>query len=51
MSFTTLLDLLGIVLLLLAAALFVAAWSVPGALATAGAGLLVFSWLIDRRRK
>ncbi|WP_411732178.1 hypothetical protein [Paeniglutamicibacter sp.] len=46
---TTLLDLLGALLVLCAVALFVAQWSIPGALGAAGAGVLVLSWLIDRR--
>lgn len=45
---TSLLDLLGVLLLVLAVALFVATWTVPGALAVAGGGVLAISWLIDR---
>ncbi len=45
---TTILDLLGILLLILAGALFAAAlWGLPAGLAVAGAGLLGLSWLID----
>lgn len=46
---TTVLDLLGFVLLVLAIALLVAQWSTPAALAAAGAGFLAVSWLVDRR--
>jgi len=46
---TTLLDLAGLLLLVAAAAVLVAAWSLPGALAVAGVGLLAASWLVDRR--
>ena len=46
---TTVLDLLGFVLLVLAIALLVAQWSTPAALAAAGAGFLAVSWYIDRR--
>ena len=44
---TTALDLLGSLLVILAAALVVAVWSLPGALATAGALLLLLSLLVD----
>lgn len=48
---TTVLDLLGALALVAAAALAVGMWlGWPGALATAGAGLLVVSWVIDRAR-
>lgn len=47
---TSLLDLVGLLFLIAAVAVFVATWSVPGALAVAGAGLLVASFLIDHRQ-
>ncbi len=48
---TDLLDLLGALALVVAAALTVGIWlSWPGGCATAGAGLLLVSWLIDRTR-
>lgn len=49
MKITSVLDLLGVVLILLAIGLFVAQWTVPGALGVSGAGVLALSWLIDRR--
>lgn len=49
MQLTTLLDLLGALLLIIAAAVLVATWTTPGALAVGGVGLLVLSWLVDRR--
>lgn len=49
MKITSLLDLLGVLLILCAVALFVAQWTVPGALGVAGVGVLALSWLIDRR--
>lgn len=48
---TSVLDLLGLLLLVFAASLLVAAWSIPASLATAGVGVLAVSWLIDHRRK
>lgn len=48
---TSVLDLVGLLLLVLAAAVLTAAWSLPGALAAAGVGVLAVSWLIDHRRK
>lgn len=48
-TITTLLDLAGLLLLVAAAAVFVAAWTIPGALAVAGVGFLSTSWLVDRR--
>lgn len=45
---TSLLDLFGLLLVVLAATLWVAQASVPLALAVAGAGLLGVSWLVDR---
>lgn len=45
---TTILDLIGALLLVLALSLFAASlWGVLAGLAVAGAGLLVLSWLID----
>ena len=46
---TSILDLIGAVLIVLAVATFVAIWSIPGALAAAGVGVLATSWLIDRK--
>lgn len=46
---TSILDLIGSLLVIAAIALAVAAYSLPGALAAAGVLLLVLSWLIDRR--
>ena len=51
MNITTILDLAGLVIVLVAAALFVGAYSLPGAVAVFGAGLLGISWLLDRARK
>lgn len=51
MRLTTFLDLLGCLALVVGAALFVAQWSLPGAVALFGAGILVLSWLIDRKGK
>lgn len=48
---TSLLDLLGSLLIITAIALAVAMFSIPGALASAGVMLLVMSWLIDRRKR
>lgn len=44
---TTVLDLLGAVLVVAGLALFVGQWSPPAGLAVAGVGLLVVSWLAD----
>lgn len=46
---TTALDLVGALLLIVAAAVLVWPWSVAGALALAGVLLLALSWLADRR--
>lgn len=46
---TTVLDLVGALLLIVAIALWVAVWSLPAGIAIAGVGLLVLSWLVDRR--
>lgn len=46
---TSALDLVGAVLLILAAAWFIASWTIPGALAAAGVLVLLLSFLIDRR--
>jgi len=43
------LDLVGAAVLIAGVAVFVAAWTLAGALVTAGALLLAFSWLLDRR--
>lgn len=49
---TTILDLVGILLLILAGALFAAAlWGVPAGLAVGGVGVLFLSWLIDHAEK
>jgi hypothetical protein len=50
-SVTTWLDLLGSLLLVLAVGVLIAEWTIPGALAAAGALLIVLSWLIDRRQR
>lgn len=46
---TTVMELCALLLLVAAAAVAVAAVSVPLGLATAGLGLLVGSWLVERR--
>jgi VIT1/CCC1 family predicted Fe2+/Mn2+ transporter len=46
---TTILDLIGALLLVLAVAVWVAQFSLPAALAAAGLLLLGTSWLIDLR--
>lgn len=46
---TTVMELCALLLLIAAAAVAVAAWSLPAGLATAGLGLLVGSWLVERR--
>ncbi len=48
-AITTVLDLVGLLLIVAAAALVVSFWSIPGAVGSAGAGVLAVSWLIDRR--
>ena len=45
---TTVLDLLGALLLVVAVAVLVWPWSAAGALAAGGVLLLVLSWLVDR---
>lgn len=45
-ALTAALELIGLVLLVAAAAALVATWSLPGALATAGAGLIAVSALL-----
>lgn len=47
---STVLDLLGLLLLVVAAAVAVAPYTAPGALAVAGVGLLGVSWISDRGR-
>lgn len=47
---TSWLDLIGMLLILLAAALAVGLFYLPGGIAVGGLGLLVISWLIDRWR-
>lgn len=50
-TITTILDLAGALLLVLAAGLFTGiVWGIPAGLAVAGALLLALSWLIDRLR-
>lgn len=44
---TTGLDLIGALLLIVAVSLFVATWTVPGAVGVAGVLLLAGSWLLD----
>lgn len=46
---TTVLDLLGSLLVIVAVALAVAAYSVPGALGAAGLLTVLLSWFVDRR--
>ena len=46
---TTALDLIGALLIILAVAVLAWPWSVAGALALAGAGVLLLSWLADRK--
>lgn len=46
---TTVLDLLGSLLLIVGAALFVAAYSVPAAFAVAGVLVIALSYAIDRK--
>jgi len=48
---TSILDLIGSLLVITAIALAVAVYTLPGALATGGVLLLVLSWLIDRRTR
>ena len=48
---TTVLDLLGALLLVVAWAVLVWPWSAAGALAAGGVLLLVLSWLVDARAK
>ena len=48
---TTVLDLLGALLLVVAVAVWVWPWSAAGALAAAGVGVLAVSWLVDARAK
>lgn len=48
---TSVLDLVGMLLLVIALAVLVGTWSLPGALAAAGVGVLVVSWLVDRRKR
>jgi len=48
---TSVLDLVGLLLLVVAASVLVASWSLPGSLATAGVGVLGVSLLIDRRQE
>lgn len=48
---TTVLDLLGALLLVVAVTVLVWPWSAAGALAAAGVGVLAVSWLVDARAK
>lgn len=48
---TSLLDLIGALLIIVAVALAVAMFTIPGALASAGVLVLVLSWVIDRRNR
>ncbi|MHB1063539.1 MAG: hypothetical protein ACYC1Z_03435 [Georgenia sp.] len=45
---TTVLDLLGMLLVVAGAAVWVGQWSTAGALTVAGGGLLLSSWVADR---
>lgn len=45
---TTVMEIAAVLCLIVAAALAVGAYSVPGGVATAGVGLLAGSWLITR---
>lgn len=47
---TSWMDLIGILLVVVAVALAVGSWYLPAGVAAAGIGLLLASWLIDRRR-
>lgn len=51
MRLSTVLDLVGCLALLAGIVLFVAQWSLPGALGVSGVGLLALSWLVDRKGK
>lgn len=48
---TTILDLVGSLLIILGLALYVATWTIPGAIATAGVGVLALSLIITRTSK
>ncbi|MFC0422267.1 hypothetical protein [Glutamicibacter ardleyensis] len=48
---TSILDLLGSLLVIIAIALAVAVFTVPGAIGAAGVLLLLLSWLVDRRSR
>ncbi len=48
---TTVLDLIGCLLVVLAVAVAVWPWSPAGALALAGLGLIALSWAIDKLAK
>lgn len=49
MNLTTLLDLIGALLLIAALAVFVSMFTIAGGLGVGGLGLLALSWLIDRQ--
>lgn len=49
MRLTTLLDLLGALLVIAALAVFVGGFSLAGGMGVAGLGVLVLSWFIDRQ--
>ncbi len=49
MNISTVLDLAGSLLVIAGAAVFVAAWTLPGALALAGVLILLLSFVIDRK--
>ena len=49
MVVSTVLDLLGSLLIVLGVALFVASWSLPAAFAVAGALVLLLSLITDRK--
>lgn len=50
MSLTSVLDLVGSLLLIVALVVLVWPWTVAGALAAGGLALLVLSWIADRAK-
>lgn len=48
---TSILDLVGLLLVVVAVSVLVASWSIPASIAAGGVGVLAVSWLIDHRRK
>lgn len=47
---TDVMEVVAVLFLIAALAVFVASWSLPAGLASAGAGLLAGSWLLSRGR-